>query len=83
MTIETRPGVRADGQPYHNFKTLDVFRDGEMIGAIQCVGPCYGVTADPRHKHGPWIAFAGAQTLNLPGRHATQDDAIRTVVQAS
>lgn len=80
--ITLRTGCHSSGRPYECFETLDVLRDGEMIGAIQCEGPCWGMTASLGHRHGPWIAFVGPNgdaARNLPGRYDNKVDAVEAV----
>jgi len=83
--ITLRTSIREDGGEHRNYSTQDVLRDGVMIGAIQCSGPCYGEFARHRPgRHGPWIAFTGAtigECRNLAGRHADVDAAIAAILE--
>lgn len=85
VAYTTRTARKDDGSPYMCFRTLEVLSKDTPVGMIQCVGPCYGITADPGHKHHLWIAFTGVGALsrNLPGRYGDIEAAACAVLAAA
>lgn len=72
---------------FSNFKTWRIERDGVMIGAVQCVGPCFGLMrkCDP-NKHGPYISFVGSNmrdAMNLAGAPDDFEEAVNRVVEGA
>lgn len=59
----TNINVRED-KSMRCYQTFSVFDGDTQIGAVQCKGVCWGVTADLKHRHGPWITFIGPDNVN-------------------
>lgn len=76
---------RSDVREFRCFETFAVFRGPDLIGFIQCKGPCRGIGAERGHRHGPWISLTGIDSntaLNLQGVHAHQGAAANAVAEA-
>lgn len=72
MTVQLREALRSDGDRFHNYETLEVRVDDQVVGMIQCRGPCRDFEGRfvPGHKHREWISFVGPDTdkaMNLAG----------------
>lgn len=84
MTVQLREALRSDGDRFHNFETLEVVADGQVVGMIQCKGPCRGSFVGPGHRHGPWISFVGPDTdkaRNLAGVQSSKEKAVEAVLE--
>ena len=66
MAITFRSSIRADGNEFANYVTLDVLHNGVVIGQIQSVEVSGGHMrrSTAQVENGAWIAWVGEQGRN-------------------